>query len=191
MVAMIFVRRITRTSMTAPAPTAVPGSHDGQGSITLVSPPAPALATWLRSFRPRRAPVSASDVARGAAGAFAGILVTALIGRALGWGPAELPWLVAPMGASSVLLFAVPASPLAQPWSIMGGNVSAGVVGIAAAQHVHDPRLAAAVGVSGAVAVMIVRAAPTRRLVPWPSPPPWGARPCRSRASPSPCGRWG
>ncbi|PCR16609.1 HPP family protein, partial [Klebsiella pneumoniae] len=26
------------------------------------------------------------------------------------------------MGASAVLLFGVPSSPLAQPWSIVGGN---------------------------------------------------------------------
>lgn len=114
------------------------------------------VVDWLRTFRPRRAPVTVGDVARGAGGAFAGILVTALVGRGLSWGPTELMWLVAPMGASSVLLFAVPASPLAQPWSIMGGNVSAGVVGIAAAQTFDDPRLAAAAGVSGAIAVMIV-----------------------------------
>jgi CBS domain-containing membrane protein len=29
------------------------------------------------------------------------------------------------MGASAVLLFAVPSSPLAQPWSIIGGNLCA------------------------------------------------------------------
>jgi CBS-domain-containing membrane protein len=31
-------------------------------------------------------------------------------------------WLIAPMGASAVLVFAVPASPLAQPWSVIVGN---------------------------------------------------------------------
>ncbi|SMB48668.1 hypothetical protein SPRA44_670029 [Serratia proteamaculans] len=33
-------------------------------------------------------------------------------------------WFIAPMGASAVLLFGVPNSPLAQPWSIVGGNIS-------------------------------------------------------------------
>ncbi len=131
-----------------------------QKVLTSVSSPtvtsSPPVVAWLRTFRPRRGPVTAGDVARAAGGAFAGILVTALVGRGLSWGPTELAWLVAPMGASSVLLFAVPASPLAQPWSLMGGNVSAGFVGIAAAHLFDDPRLAAAVGVSAAIAVMIL-----------------------------------
>ena len=45
-------------------------------------------------------------------------------------GPAGL-WLIAPMGASSVLLFCLPGSPLAQPWSVIGGNVVSALVGIA------------------------------------------------------------
>ncbi|MBU6418539.1 MAG: HPP family protein [Proteobacteria bacterium] len=42
---------------------------------------------------------------------------------------AILPLLAAPIGASTVLLFAVPASPLAPPWSILGGNVTAAILG--------------------------------------------------------------
>ena len=37
------------------------------------------------------------------------------------WG-ADSVWLGAPMGASAVLLFAVPSSPLAQPWPGGGGQ---------------------------------------------------------------------
>ena len=59
------------------------------------------------SGRPQQAHARRSDYARAAGGAFVGILVTALVGQALGWGPAELPWIVAPMGASAVLLFIV------------------------------------------------------------------------------------
>ena len=40
------------------------------------------------------------------------------------------PWFVIPMGASAVLLFAVPASPLAQPWSIIGGNTVSALSGV-------------------------------------------------------------
>src|ERR1700741_2746358 len=46
------------------------------------------------------------------------------------------PWFIAPMGASAVLLFAVPASPLAQPWSIIGGNIVSALVGITCAAQV-------------------------------------------------------
>uniref|UniRef100_UPI0014902F3E HPP family protein n=1 Tax=Acinetobacter nosocomialis TaxID=106654 RepID=UPI0014902F3E len=64
----------------------------------------------------------------------------------LALGPAAgLPLLIAPMGASAVLLFAVPASPLAQPWSILGGNVIAALIGVTAAAWITDPFIAAAV----------------------------------------------
>ncbi len=58
------------------------------------------------------------------------------------------------MGASAVLLFAVPASPLAQPWSIIGGNLVAATVGVACARWIPDPGLAAGVAVAGAIALM-------------------------------------
>ncbi len=68
--------------------------------------------------------------------------------------PASLPWIVAPVGASAVLLFAVPASPLAQPWSIAGGNVVSAITGILVMQFVHEPVVAAAVAVSSAILMM-------------------------------------
>jgi CBS domain-containing membrane protein len=43
------------------------------------------------------------------------------------------PLLVAPIGASAVLVFAVPASPLAQPRAVIGGNVVSALVGITVA----------------------------------------------------------
>ena len=48
--------------------------------------------------------------------------------------PASMPWIIAPVGASAVLLFAVPSSPLAQPWPIVGGNAISAIVGIVVAQ---------------------------------------------------------
>ena len=60
-------------------------------------------------------------------------------------------WLIAPMGATAVLLFAVPASPLAQPWSIMGGNIIAALIGVTCAKLIGTPLLAAAI--AGAVAI--------------------------------------
>lgn len=40
--------------------------------------------------------------------------------RVVPGGPEALPYIIAPMGVTAVLLFAVPASPLAQPWSVVG-----------------------------------------------------------------------
>lgn len=87
-------------------------------------------------------------------GALLGIGLTGVIsGYLFGQGP-HLPLIVAPMGASAVLLFAVPASPLAQPWSIIGGNTISAMMGIIAAYFIRDPIIATGVGVSLAIGAM-------------------------------------
>ena len=65
------------------------------------------------------------------------------------------PWFIAPMGASAVLLFALPASPLAQPWSIIGGNLIAAMVGITCAKLIATPILSVALAGSLAIALMM------------------------------------
>lgn len=60
---------------------------------------------------------------------------------------------MAPMGASAVLLFAVPASPLAQPWSILGGNVIAAIIGVTAARYLPNALLAGSLAVALAIAI--------------------------------------
>jgi CBS domain-containing membrane protein len=88
-----------------------------------------------------------------AAGAFIGLLSTALVMRLwLGSGQ-HVPLLIAPIGASTVLVFGVPASPLAQPWSVVGGNFIAAVVGVTAARAVSDPTCAAALAVACTIAL--------------------------------------
>lgn len=76
---------------------------------------------------------------------------------AMAWrstGVDALPWLVAPVGASAVLVFAVPASPLAQPWSVVGGSVLSAMAGLAVGHVVGVPILAAALALGAAIAVM-------------------------------------
>lgn len=67
---------------------------------------------------------------------------------------ADLPLIVAPLGASAVLIFAVPASPLAQPWPVVGGNTLSALVGCAAFKAIPDPTIAAGVAVGGAILFM-------------------------------------
>nr|WP_249225700.1 HPP family protein [Tardiphaga alba] len=87
-------------------------------------------------------------------GALVGIALTALICRFVLGDHTSLPLIVAPLGASAVLLFAVPASPLAQPWSIIGGNTISALIGVIIAHFVHDQILAIGFGVSIAIAAM-------------------------------------
>jgi CBS domain-containing membrane protein len=84
-------------------------------------------------------------------GALLGIGLTALIGYLTFGRDAALPFLVAPVGASAVLVFAVPSSPLAQPWPVVGGNTLGALIGIAASSLIADPLLASGVAVSFAI----------------------------------------
>lgn len=96
------------------------------------------------------------DWLRSAAGASIGIAAAATITMMLlGGDRTALPWLVAPMGASAVLIFAVPASPLAQPWSVIGGNLFSAAIGLAFGLWTGSPALAASLAVGTAIAAMI------------------------------------
>src|SRR3546814_15987357 len=80
---------------------------------------------------------------RGAVGAALGILLAGALTMLLTGGGGEaggLPWLVAPLGASAVLVFAVPASPLAQPWPVIGGNLLSAAGGIFMGPVVGTPQ---------------------------------------------------
>ena len=89
-----------------------------------------------------------------ALGATFGILATIMLCGAWPFPAADLPVIVAPLGASAVLVFAVPSSPLAQPWPVVGGNLLSTLVGIAAFRLVPGTTLAAGVAVGGAILVM-------------------------------------
>jgi CBS domain-containing membrane protein len=113
------------------------------------------IRSVLRKLVPDAAPLSGRERVRSAMGALVGVLATGLISRAALGPDTALPALIAPMGASAVLLFAVPSSPLAQPWSILGGNVVAALVGVTAAALVPDAFLAAALAIGCAIALMM------------------------------------
>ena len=63
-------------------------------------------------------------------------------------------WLVAPMGASAVLLFCLPGSPLAQPWSVIGGNTVSALVGVACFQLLGASLWTGPLAVALAIVVM-------------------------------------
>jgi CBS domain-containing membrane protein len=96
----------------------------------------------MRAFFDRWLPspttASGAEQLRAAAGALCGLLVTAVVSHFLLVPSAAAIFIVAPVGASAVLLFALPASPLAQPWSAIGGNVVSGLVGAACVRWLGD-----------------------------------------------------
>lgn len=108
------------------------------------------------SRHPLLAPLLAGATSRdrilAALGGLAAILIVGLICHRLL--PAGSPYLAAPIGATAVLLFAVPASPLSQPWPALGGNMISAIVGLAAARLIHQPELAAGAAIGAAIFLM-------------------------------------
>lgn len=91
---------------------------------------------------------------RACVGALLGLFLTGLICREWLGGTQGLPFLAGPMGSSAVLLFALPSSPLARPWNVIGGNMISALVGVAVVSVVSDPLTAAALAVALAIAAM-------------------------------------
>jgi CBS domain-containing membrane protein len=60
-------------------------------------------------------------------------------------------WLMASLGASALLVFALPGSPMAQPWAVIAGNTFSALVGISCAlifgEHFFVMPLAAALSI--------------------------------------------
>jgi CBS domain-containing membrane protein len=112
------------------------------------------VPTLFSSFLPHRVPVSSPERLRSAIGAGLGIALVGLIGLlAVPHSIAQL--LIAPLGALAVLLFAVPSSPLAQPWSIQGGNAIAALVGVTCAWIIPNQSIAAALALGPSIALLM------------------------------------
>lgn len=95
---------------------------------------------------------SRTEQLRASAGAFVAMVVTSVVCVQL-MGESAV-WLIAPMGASSVLLFCLHGSPLAQPWPVIGGNAVSALVGIACAAQIDNALLAAPLAGGLAIAAM-------------------------------------
>jgi CBS domain-containing membrane protein len=61
---------------------------------------------------------------------------------------------IASMGASAVLLFAVPHGQLSQPWPVLAGHVISAIIGVICARFIRGPELAAAFAVCLSIGMM-------------------------------------
>ena len=87
------------------------------------------------------------------AGGLAGILGVILVSQSY-LGLNGSAGLVASMGASAVLLFAVPHGPLSQPWAVFGGHMISAVIGVACTRLHIPPFATAALAVALAISAM-------------------------------------
>ena len=109
----------------------------------------PAILRWLGIEVDE---VSLTEKVISAVAGFLGILALFLICQRF-VGPAT-PVLVASMGASAVLVFAVPHAPLSQPWPVLGGHIVPAVIGVTCAAVLGHGAVAAASAVGLAILAM-------------------------------------
>lgn len=113
------------------------------------------MRSTLASILRGPTPIRPAEAARAGIGALVGVVVSGLLARLVVDGRiSDIPLLVAPIGASAVLVFAIPASPLAQPRAVVGGNVLSALFGVTCALAIPHPALAAGMAVAGAILVM-------------------------------------
>lgn len=115
----------------------------------------PAAVRWLRNFWPAPLGIDGRERLRFIVGAMAGVFLTAWLSRWWAGSAGAGPWMVASLGASAVLVFGMPSSPLAQPWPVLGGSTLSALVGAACSALVPDPAIAGALAVGAAIALMV------------------------------------
>jgi CBS-domain-containing membrane protein len=87
-------------------------------------------------------------------GSVIGIGLLAWLGQHF-FSPHALPLMIGSFGASAVLLYGAPRSPLAQPRNLLGGHIVSALIGVLCWQLLqHWPGLAQAIAVATAIAVM-------------------------------------
>ena len=108
---------------------------------------------WLQILKPNFKVLPLKERLLCGVGALCGLAISSLISWYVLGGINA--WYIAPMGASSVLLFAVSTSPLAQPWNVIVGNTLAAIIGVACAQYIPDLTTAFSVAVGLAIFLMM------------------------------------
>lgn len=96
-------------------------------------------------------PMSKSERWRAALGALLGLAISGYLTHAL---PISHHWLIAPVGASAVILYGLSHSPLAQPWSVIGSYLVATLAAMASSTFITSPQIAAAVAVAASIWLM-------------------------------------
>lgn len=69
-------------------------------------------------------------------------------------GQVAAPYMLAAMGASTVLLLGAPHSPFSQPWSFIGGHLVSATIGVSCAIALHNVYLAAGMAVGLSILAM-------------------------------------
>lgn len=93
---------------------------------------------------------------RSCAGALVGLLLVFTVAKLLGELTGIDEWLMASLGASALLVFALPGSPMAQPWAVIAGNTLSALVGVTVFILIPEPLLAMPIAASLSILGMFV-----------------------------------
>lgn len=111
------------------------------------------LKWWHQWLGIELSPVSHRERILSALGACLGMALVFWV-SALVLGPDHGPLVAAPIGATAVLLFAIPHGAMSQPWPVLGGYAISATIGVACATFMPNESLAGAVAVGLSVALM-------------------------------------
>ena len=89
-------------------------------------------------------------------GAFIGLALVLLAAKFLRELSGLDEWLMASLGASALLVFALPQSPMSQPWAVIAGNTLSALVGISVVHLVGEPLIALPLAASLSILGMFV-----------------------------------
>jgi CBS domain-containing membrane protein len=114
------------------------------------------VRAWLHYFGQDQAQVAWPERIRATIGAFIGLICTVALGKFVGEWVGVNEWLMASLGASALLIFVTPSSPMAQPWAVIAGNVLSALVGISCSLLIPNPYIAIPVAASSAIMGMFL-----------------------------------
>ena len=100
--------------------------------------------------------VSWAERLRSCTGALVGLIVVFMLAKLLGEFVGINEWLMASLGASALLVFALPWSPMAQPWAVIAGNTLSALIGITAFILIPEPLLAMPIAASLSMLGMVI-----------------------------------
>lgn len=100
--------------------------------------------------------ISLAECLRSVFGAFLGLLLVFATAKSIGEHGGIDEWLIASMGASALLVFVIPQSPMAQPWAVIAGNTLSALVGISCFRLFGDMLIALPLAVALSIFGMII-----------------------------------
>lgn len=108
---------------------------------------------WRNWLGIELSPVSTKEKLLSMLGGFLSLLALVLISRSV-LHVSGAAAVIASMGASAVLLFAVPHGQLSQPWAVIAGHGFSALIGVACAKWIPSPEIAAACAVGLSIGAM-------------------------------------